>query len=1716
MANRYEDGLVAYPAFSTYAYQSGSMGLYSFIDPYPANQRLLFVKVLTRTSPIDDTVKAGDNFQTAELVDVDGDGIDELIRVNYGIASATGTQLKVYTYRSGTSSSPILDNSFTVNIKGSHKVSGWFSTKYYPYRREYFWGDFIGNGKTQLLAIAYDGTLIRDHNQPQTCYAALIDIDSQTVLSDEVLFDFEHNGLNRIIVNDIDSDGKSELCYVTDDGLCIYRLVSSGSFTLNETYSDIYTSMYISSRQPCHITDINGDGYIDILRSPYASSTSKLWRAFMYNGAGFESKYLSIASYEGNNKILFMDVNGDGLADFVKTGADSLTVCINRNGNGFTTSEYAQPYVAGNRGLLPGNVLYRKRSSAFIKIDGNKALIYSFSSPAHDLRCLQRIRYSFGAETSNLYSYLPGRTSAWIDTGYTPTISQGYAKKVLPIYVLSGEYRYMDNESEYPYAWTGYNFYSGVVHSRGLGFRGFAKTIKTTPLTGEEGDVRLLDYTERHDPEKMGVTTCIERSIYYHASVNDTLQVNTWDNNSTAYGKLSPRLVNSFVRDPCTEVVRSTEYTYDSLDFPLNAKITISRPGSSNQMQMQTWAYQHGNNPSRYVLGAVREESFSQYLYGNNLVSWKNKTITTLDSLYRPVARAYYSGKRLSRPSGFFNEFKDSTRLVSRTQWAYDTHGNILYEKKAPYSATVFSGNTYSYDSTGRYLSSVTDALGRTESYSGYNKYGVPVSVIDYRGHTSIFTFDSWGNRTGALLADGTIEHTSMAWGGKGMFTVSTSATGQPSTIVHCDALSREIRSCVQRFDGQWQKTDLEYGWFGRQTRKSLSFRGDAPSYWSAYYYDDYYGRLNRITEPSGRQTIISFNGTSTTIVKDGLSFTETKDACGNTVEVTDAGGTITYSLRNDGQPSSVTTPGNATTTFTYDPWGRRTSITDPSAGTQSFSYVWASDGSSQTTMTGPNGSVTSSVDRYGRTTLVERQGGFDTSYSYDSYGLISNETSTNGTSTEYIYDSLGRVASVKDCVSDGKWLKKTYSYAAASVIQSILYNSQSDTLTTEAYSYAYGHNTGVSLPDSTLVFRLDSENDLGLPTGITSGSVTRQYGYSSLGMPSFRKMSGGLLQECSYSFSAPSGNLTSRSDGISGASEQFGYDALSRLTSIQQSFAQAQNANLSISFADNGNITSRTDVGDMYHSNTSKPYQVTDYMPASDTLVLNRGQSISYTCINRPHSISEGGLTAAFTYNGAHDRVKMSVVDSTGASPSSVLTRYYIGGRYEYDQLPTGSKERLYLGGSAYSAPMVLQRTNEGTWTLYNIGRDYQGSITHIASSDGALIAEYSYDPWGRLRDPEALRIYAAGSEPELFLGRGYSGHEHLAWFGLINMNARLYDPLLGRFLSPDPYVQAPGFTQSFNRYSYAWGNPLKYSDESGEYAIIDDIVAGLIGGSINWATNGFKLSWEGLSYFGIGFAGGVASLYISPILASGLMAGANNLTGQLFAINAAGSGNINWSGVLLSTAIGAATSYIGGTISSGLSNSFGQLTSNIPGRAWAGLINQGLTGATAGAAIGFSTSLINQLGYYQETGKISWRDIWRNTGFSALTGAAVGGISGLSQGVIDARASGENPWALSDNTNYDVSDGSYSVYQGVDKTTGEVKYVGITKRQPCIRWAEHQASGTNRANLDYRVLYSGLNKTSARIQEQSIINQYGLGNLYNKINSISPLFWDYYGIKP
>ena len=1623
----YKDGLLIYPDGNTYD-GTAVLGMYKYGSKYPAAQKILFIPALENISRIDSTITAGSGFQTIDAVDVDGDGRDEIVKVNLAGISNLKSILRITVYECSDAGVPEQRDTFNVKLNGVI-INGIFLS---PYKYSYQWGDFNGDGKAELLTVAYDKNYNSLHDVSQNCYAALIDIASRSKVCDEELFSYPDSLSRCLFICDLDGDSRSELCFATDSGLDVYRRQASGSFARETTLSSLNAGMLSSKSRPWYLTDLNGDGYPDIVQAPDTSSFSSYWNEYLFNGHDFTSRLVNICPRDPDDTFMFMDINRDGLADLVVANGTRLSSFINRNGTSFGSRQISPCLIASTDGILPVQAGGFSGASAFIKVDGFYVRLYGYYPIAPETRHLTSLTDSYGKPFLNTYSYLPDYCHGWYDSELAEELTDGFALHTPPVYVLTDECRYL-KEWEGWYDHHTHNYVNGVSHNLGLGFCGFTKVQSAyrTPYPAIYTD-RLMA------PEKMGIAKKIETrkgslsGELFHSTVN------IWDDHSTEHGKLSPRLTQTVDTDSLRLVATTTSYTYDSLDFP--TRIVTERE-SSNSYKKETFnrTYAHSDTTSLYLLGTVTEESLDRGSSVSPMQLWRNRSEWSLDTLLRPIEKREYRGVATRRiyppgshpPGGSSIHYIDGSLLVCTTRWTYDEFGNVTSEKSAPYDATEFLGDTLVYDSAGRFLLSRTDALGHTTTYSGYNKYGSPASVTDYRGRAKTFTYDAWGNLLQTDYADGSVETTTRSWGGDGAFRDSTACTGKQAAIVHCDALGRVIRKGNQRFDEQWQWTDTEYNARGLVSRTSLPYRTQNPtdasaaSLWNTYSYDTY-DRLMSIVEASGRTTTWSYNGTSTTTVKDGISSTSTTDASGNVISVTDAGGTIVYALRDDGQPASVTAPGDVVTIFSYDGYGRRVGMNDPSVGTRTYSYTWNADGSSSSSQTGPNGTITTSKDKYGRTTSVVREGEFNTTYTYDNYGRLALEASTNGTSTTYAYDTLDRVSSVREDIPDGKWLKRDYSYGAGSNVATVLYTSQTDTITTETYSYEYGHNRKIELPDGTVVFQLNAENEFGQPEMAKTGDVFRQYSFNSYGLPTRRKMvvgAGGpltTLQDFEYVFDAETGNLESRYDSGNGAYEYFYYDVLNRLT---QTSCTCNGPCISrhTSFADNGNITYISNTGTVAYDDPDSPYKATSLTnPAYVTTTIPR-QDIAYNAYDRPTSISQNGIAAMLTYNGAEDRVRMAVVDSSAAAPGSppamLLTRYYIGGRYEIDSTSSTTTERFYLGGDAYSAPIVLVRTGgSGAWTAYNIGRDYLGSITHIVTASGTPVAEYSYDPWGRARNPETLVIYYAGSEPALFLGRGYTGHEYLPWFGLYNMNARLYDPLVGRFLAPDPFVQAPDFTQNFNRYSYCLNNPLKYSDESGEFFGIDDLIAGAVSGVINWATNGFKFTWEGLSYFGVGFAGGVASLYISPVVASGLMAAANSVIGQGFGSDGKWNGaDINWGAVGLSGIVGGATSYLGGVISSQVSGFLSNITGDIAGKAWAGMINQGLTGFATGFTLGTGISILNQ---YGSTGKIDM-GLAAGTGLkSGLTGLALGGITGMAEGILDARANGENPWALKEET--------------------------------------------------------------------------------------------------
>ena len=127
----------------------------------------------------------------------------------------------------------------------------------------------------------------------------------------------------------------------------------------------------------------------------------------------------------------------------------------------------------------------------------------------------------------------------------------------------------------------------------------------------------------------------------------------------------------------------------------------------------------------------------------------------------------------------------------------------------------------------------------------------------------------------------------------------------------------------------------------------------------------------------------------------------------------------------------------------------------------------------------------------------------------------------------------------------------------------------------------------------------------------------------------------------------------------------------------------------------------------------------------------------------------------------------------------------------------------RYYLGGKE----VAFKRGD----TLYFPLQDHLSSSAVITNSSGALVESTVYYPYG------ATRTGSIATTEEKFTGQRLDGT------GLYFYGARYYDPNIGRFVSPDTIVQNYRRPASFNRYAYAFDNPLKYTDPSGNVNVSD-----------------------------------------------------------------------------------------------------------------------------------------------------------------------------------------------------------------------------------------------------------------------------------------------------
>ncbi len=299
----------------------------------------------------------------------------------------------------------------------------------------------------------------------------------------------------------------------------------------------------------------------------------------------------------------------------------------------------------------------------------------------------------------------------------------------------------------------------------------------------------------------------------------------------------------------------------------------------------------------------------------------------------------------------------------------------------------------------------------------------------------------------------------------------------------------------------------------------------------------------------------------------------------------------------------------------------------------------------------------------------------------------------------------------------------------------------------------------------------------------------------------------------------------------------------------------------------------------------------------------------------------------------------------------------------------------------------------------VYGVITDRQGSIMALYNTHGNIVYETTYDAWGRERNPISADYTATTTRP-IWIIRGYTGHEHLTEFGLINMNGRMYDPLVARMLSPDNFVQDATSTQGFNRFAYAYNNPLKYKDPSGELFVVDDAILITIAiGAISGGIAGWQIGkaagatgWGMVGYI----AGGAAIGSVAGALGGYISANSGMVFGSIVSggIGGAGMGALEGTSYGLrgselfeyagrSGLYGSISGFVGSVSYLSIGGSFGAAL----GGASSNLTNQFLSNNENVNWLSVGLSGLSSMGIYYLNSYVNYKNSVANIKFAGMT---------------------------------------------------------------------------------------------------------------------------------
>jgi RHS repeat-associated protein len=638
-----------------------------------------------------------------------------------------------------------------------------------------------------------------------------------------------------------------------------------------------------------------------------------------------------------------------------------------------------------------------------------------------------------------------------------------------------------------------------------------------------------------------------------------------------------------------------------------------------------------------------------------------------------------------------------------------------------------------------------------------------------------------------------------------------TATTDGHWTRTTLDGLGRTIK--VETGDGSGTKsvTDTAYAAIaldplGKVAQQSVPYKPGDPEYWTVYTYDGI-GRATQVLAPDGAsKTQYSYSGNTVTATDPANnSKTFTMDAAGNVTQVVEPGSLVTaytYSLLN--QLTQVQQTRNGTTqtrSWTYN-GVLLTSTTQPESGTTTYSY-------------NPNGTLASKTDARG----------YVTTYAYDNQarltgfgagdyagGIIWDQAYFGG--NYWGNNTQGRIAEIwYNAGTNVQTVEEHFSYDSSGLV------------TTKAMAL----RNGAYLPQLSATF---TYNDLAALTSIQypNGGPTYNYSYDTMGRLSGMTDAASGNPLVLFGTYGPAGEFISMS--YLGYNEGRQYNAMKQLTRLTNSL--------------NGPGTVVSDFGYTFPSgqNLGKISQMNDYVT---------GETVQYaydSLLRLTSASSNQSWSQSFTYDGFSNLTNVNAVNAPGlginvnAANNQLLSDSYDANGNDVSIGTYDSQNHLTAaGGMRYGYALDGKRIYKGSPT---VGEYY------FYAPNGQRLGTYSYSIYaptvitavntnayfgGRLIQAQGntiltdrlgsnvsggKRYFAYGGEkPSATTNEieKFTGYFRDSETGLDYAAQRYYQPGTGRFATADPStVHGNGSdTNSWNRYSYAGGDPINNADPSG-----------------------------------------------------------------------------------------------------------------------------------------------------------------------------------------------------------------------------------------------------------------------------------------------------------